>query len=515
MRRRSPAESSAAAVADERLVAVREPRPTKASAPARTAAARTSASVASGSPSRMLSATVPRKIVGRCGTHASATARPSSRAVGEVDPADRRCGRPSARRGRAGARRACSCPRRSRRRAATVSPGRDRQLELVEHRALPRRVGERDALEPHRRLSRGLGALRVRARAGAVGVVEQLQDALGDREAVGARVELRAELAQRQVELGREHQHRQPRLQAEPAVVQAHADGDRDEGDAERRRELEHRRRRGSATRSVPIVVAPVALARPPRSPAPAPALRLKARSVGSPRTTSRKCVERSRSACQRSRVRSSVKRPISHMKTGTSGRVSEHHERRGEVDRRDPGEDHHRDDAGEHELGEVARRSTPRAGRHPPRSRRRPPPLSTPSSAAEQFAAAPQRATSAARTGRAVDARRPATSSAQASTARPAKASAKTTSATPTPESDEPAKALRDDGAEQRSPGRARAASPRARRRRRSRARRGPRGHGGRGAGRASARLRRPARPRGDAGTRGRSSPGRGARSA
>ena len=50
---------------------------------------------------------------------------------------------------------------------------------------------------------------------------------------------------------------------------------------------------------------------------------RLKARSVGRPRTTSRKCPARSVRACHRSRARRSVYRPTSHMNTGTSGSVS------------------------------------------------------------------------------------------------------------------------------------------------------------------------------------------------
>ena len=50
---------------------------------------------------------------------------------------------------------------------------------------------------------------------------------------------------------------------------------------------------------------------------------RLKARSVGRPRTTSRKWLESRRNACQRSRARCSLARPMSHMKTGTSGSVS------------------------------------------------------------------------------------------------------------------------------------------------------------------------------------------------
>ena len=63
---------------------------------------------------------------------------------------------------------------------------------------------------------------------------------LRNRETVRARVKLRAELAQRQVQLGREHQDGQPGLQPEPAVVEPDADRDGDERDAERRGQLQH-----------------------------------------------------------------------------------------------------------------------------------------------------------------------------------------------------------------------------------------------------------------------------------
>ena len=46
-----------------------------------------------------------------------------------------------------------------------------------------------------------------------LGRLEQIEHALGDGEPVRAGVELRAEPAQRLVQLGREHEHGQPRLQ--------------------------------------------------------------------------------------------------------------------------------------------------------------------------------------------------------------------------------------------------------------------------------------------------------------
>ena len=54
-------------------------------------------------------------------------------------------------------------------------------------------------------------------------------------------MELRGEIAQRQVELGCEDEHGQRRLEADPALGEPDADDDRDERDPERRRELEHR----------------------------------------------------------------------------------------------------------------------------------------------------------------------------------------------------------------------------------------------------------------------------------
>ena len=62
--------------------------------------------------------------------------------------------------------------------------------------------------------------------------VREVEEPLGDRRAVGARVELRGEVAERQVELRREHENGERRLEADPALGQPHADDDRDERDA-------------------------------------------------------------------------------------------------------------------------------------------------------------------------------------------------------------------------------------------------------------------------------------------
>ncbi len=118
-------------------------------------------------------------------------------------------------------------------------------------------------------------------------------------------MELGAETTQGLIQLGSEDEHCQTGLQPKAAAHEANADRDGDESDAERGRQLEHRPREEADAerphRRPPVPLAHVGDRR--RLGAP----RLKARSVGSPRTTSRKCVDSNRSACQRSRVRSSV----------------------------------------------------------------------------------------------------------------------------------------------------------------------------------------------------------------
>ena len=166
-----------------------------------------------GSPSRMLSATVPRKRVGRCGTHA--TCRAPRVACGSRRGRRRRRSRgpPSARRGPAGAPRPCSCRRRSRRPARPSRPGRARARSRRAPAPGRDGIGERDAPRAARRASRGSAACSAPPGADLGRRVEQLEHPLGDREPVRAGVELRAELPQRQVELGREHEHGQRGLE--------------------------------------------------------------------------------------------------------------------------------------------------------------------------------------------------------------------------------------------------------------------------------------------------------------
>ena len=146
--------------------------------------------------------------------------------------------------------------------------GRELEVDRVEHDALPRRVGEGDSLEPDRNVARARRRRAAPRGAGCRRLLEQIEEALGDGEAVGARVVLGGEVPQRQVELGREHEHRQPGLEAEPAVDQADADRHRDERDPERRRELEHgpgeERDAERAHRRPAVLVADLARSAPP-----------------------------------------------------------------------------------------------------------------------------------------------------------------------------------------------------------------------------------------------------------
>ncbi len=265
--------------------------------------------------------------------------------------------------------------------SATVSPGASSRSTPAQHVDLAR-AGSGTTRPRTDRRERGLGRRRPPCRHAPRGTSTQIEQPLRDGRAVGARVELRREVPQRQVQLGREHEHGQRRLEADAARREPHADDDGDERDPERRGELEHRageeRDPQRAHRRPAVLVAHLGDRAPP-----APAPRLNARSVGSPRTTSRKWFESSASACQRSRARRSVWRPTSHMKTGTSGSVRSMTPAASEVDRRD-----------EHEHGDRhdARRGRPAggSGRTSSPARRRPctaavatSALSAPSSAA------------------------------------------------------------------------------------------------------------------------------------
>ena len=162
-----------------------------------------------------------------------------------------------------------------------------------------------------------------------------------------------AELAQRQVELGREHEHRQPGLQPEPAADEAHADGDRDERDAERRRQLQHRARQ-EADAQRPHRRAPVAVAdrRKRRRLLAAAVERPQRRQPADDVEEVRREQPQRLPALDRPLLRVAADEPHEHRH---ERQRREHQRGRAEVDRGHPAEHGERHDACEHDLRQVA----------------------------------------------------------------------------------------------------------------------------------------------------------------
>ena len=251
----------------------------------------------------MLSATVPRTIAGRCGDPGEVLAPALRATAGEIHAADRdppalRIGQPQQEVGDG------ALPHAARADERHDFSRPQLELETVEHRLGASRVAERDALEPHD-LDRRVGSREDSLVAHGGRRLQQPEDSVGDREPICARVVLGPKPPQRQVQLGGEHEDGEARLQAEPAAHQADADRHRDQRHAQGRGQLEDGAgQEGDPER--PHRRPPIALA-DVRERRRLSLARLNARSVGSPRTTSRKWVDRSRRASHRSRVRSSV----------------------------------------------------------------------------------------------------------------------------------------------------------------------------------------------------------------
>ena len=134
------------------------------------------------------------------------------------------------------------------------------EVDAIEHSPRPRRIAVRDPLEPDDGAVRGVaGAPSSLRRATSVGL-GQLEQALTDGEAVCARVVLRRDRAQREIQLGSEQQDRQAGLESDVPVDEPNADRHGDECDAERGSQLEYRPREERDPerlhRRPPIVVA-------------------------------------------------------------------------------------------------------------------------------------------------------------------------------------------------------------------------------------------------------------------
>ena len=111
---------------------------------------------------------------------------------------------------------------------------------MVQDERCPRRIRERDVLQPNRCLGR-----RRRDQSSGTGgdarLVEQREHSLRDREAACACVKLGCEVPERQVELWCEHENRQACLKPEISVGEPDADRHRNESDPQRGRELQDR----------------------------------------------------------------------------------------------------------------------------------------------------------------------------------------------------------------------------------------------------------------------------------
>ena len=363
----------------------------------------------------MLSATVPRKSVGRCGTQAICVRQAAaSQAARSTDPASRRP--------RVGLREAEE-ERGDRALAAPLVAdegdrlaGPELEIDAVEDGA--RRAGYENETASSRTGS-DARARRRRVPGGARRpVLEQVEEAARDGEPVGARVVLRREVPERQVELGREHEHRQARLEAEPALDEPDADDHGDERDAEGRGELEHGSRRGTRRGASPSSRG--------GSSSPTSAIRSACASAAVERAERRQPAddveEVGREARERlpALARPPLGVPADEPHEDRDERQRQEHEARGDgVDRRDEGE-----------HGDRARpsRARPAAGsaRRPSRARRRLPTATVATSAlcAPSSAAGRSRSRRSTRSSRScestsVAARRPATSNPHAVAAR------------------------------------------------------------------------------------------------
>ena len=176
---------------------------------------------------------------GRALRHPGDLGAPCGRiAVREVETVDEDSPVRGLAKARAGAMPACSCRHRSARRARRSRPAESSSATSESGRGRPAGIRERDTsnrIEADRRVG-GRSCRPARRPAASISA----EQPVGDGDAVGARMESGREIAQRQVELRREHEHGQRRLERDPALDQPNADGDGDERDTERRRELEH-----------------------------------------------------------------------------------------------------------------------------------------------------------------------------------------------------------------------------------------------------------------------------------
>ena len=236
--------STARASATRRCCPVDRPAPSSptgvssgTSSAAAATAARSSASVASGRASRTLSATEPATSTGRCGTHATRRSQAALSMSARSTP-------PTVIRPASGVRSpsirssSVDLPAPLRPRRPTRARGGSVRSSPSSTRP-PRPSTTRPAQRTGTREGSGAGARAARAPRGQL---EHREDLGSGGEALGGVVEAGPHRAQRQVDLGREHEHQQAGRQVEPAFDQPQADRDGHERDRQCRRQLERER---------------------------------------------------------------------------------------------------------------------------------------------------------------------------------------------------------------------------------------------------------------------------------
>ncbi len=232
--------------------------------------------------------------------------------------------------------------------------GLDRAVEAGENRPGPARVGEVDLLQPDRgrtRVGRGLWSRRHNHRRRQV---DQLESPARGGQAVGRGMKLSRDRPQRQVQLRREHEHREGRPELDASIHQPDSDHGRDQGDRHRRGQLEHQRREEGDPESAHRLFAELLAGALDRlhlsSPAP----------VGTQRRQPAHHVEEV-GAHQRQRAQPAL-RPLLRRLADQHGeerdqRKRDRHDRgRDRIAEGDPDENRRRNDCGQHELGQEAR---------------------------------------------------------------------------------------------------------------------------------------------------------------
>ena len=182
----------------------------------------------------------------------------------------------------------------------------------------------------------------------------EVEHSLRDGRAVGARVELRGEVPQRQVELRCEHEHGQRRLEADAALGEPNAHDDGDERDSQRRGQLEdgagQERDPERSHRRAPVLLAHLDDALGLRAPAVEGAQRRQ------PAHDVEEVVREQRQrlpALPRTALRVPPDEPHEHR---DERQGQQHHAGGKKVDRRHEHENRDRHDDGEDDLREVAR---------------------------------------------------------------------------------------------------------------------------------------------------------------